>query len=176
MQLSLFMALLVPGILINCVWRLPSQFTITRSRRIPYPATPIFELVNDLHNWKIWSPWEKLDSEIQYNYSGSQSGEGANMHWVGNKKVGEGVAYIVDSVAPHIICLKLDFKKPIKATYTAEFTFRPEREATHVTWTISGKNSVIGKIFYSIINYDKMVGTQFEKGLASLEEVVSGLK
>ena len=60
----------------------------------------------------------------------------------------------------------------MKATNIAEFTFQPEGNQTVVTWTMTGKNNFIGKAFSLVVNCDKMVGGQFEKGLATMKSVV----
>jgi hypothetical protein len=54
-------------------------------------------------------------------------------------------------------------------TNTAVFTFKPEGGGTAVTWSMSGKSSLMGKIFCLFMSMDKMCGRQFEEGLANLK-------
>ena len=49
--------------------------------------------------------------------------------------------------------------------------FRCPSGAT-VTWSMLGKNNFMSKAFHLVMNMDKMVGGDFEKGLASLKGVV----
>jgi hypothetical protein len=70
-----------------------------------------------------------------------------------------------------LVKFKLEFLKPFKATNTAEFTFKPEGNQTVVTWIMFGKNNFMGKVMGLIMNCDKMVGGQFEKGLAQMKSV-----
>ena len=153
----------------------PADFRITRSARIAAPVDVVFDNVNDLHKWEAWSPWAKMDPDAKSTYSGASSGPGASMDWSGNNKVGAGKMTIADSRANEIIRINLEFIRPFKANNLAEFTFKPEGDQTVVTWTMSGKNNFMGKTFSLFVNCDKMVGGEFEKGLASLNSVTQSL-
>jgi uncharacterized protein YndB with AHSA1/START domain len=154
----------------------PDKFIVLRSTKISAPPEKIFPHVNDLHNWNAWSPWAKLDSNAKNSFEGAASGTGAAMAWAGNAKVGVGKMTITESKPVESICFRLDFEKPMKATNTAEFTFKNEGGQTVVTWSMSGTNSFGGKIFGLLMNCDKMIGGQFEKGLASLKATVEAAK
>jgi hypothetical protein len=86
--------------------------------------------------------------------------------------VGEGVQTIVASKPDERIEIRLDFKRPMEATSDVEFLFKPEGDKTNVTWNMRGKKDFVSKIFCLFMNMDKMVGGDFEKGLASLKQVV----
>lgn len=149
----------------------PSDFRVTRTGRINAPIGVVFENVNDLHKWEAWSPWAKLDPNAKNTYDGPISGTGASMAWVGNNKVGEGRMTITDSRPGEKVQFRLEFFKPFKATHTAEFTFKSEGEQTTVTWSMFGKNNFMGKAIGLFMNCDKMIGSQFEQGLANLNSV-----
>jgi hypothetical protein len=146
----------------------PSDFRVTRAARIAAPAEVVFANVNDLHKWDAWSPWAKLDPNAKNTFGGPESGPGASMSWSGNKKVGAGRMTITDCRPSEVIHLKLEFFRPFKATNITEFTFKPEGGQTQVTWSMSGKNNFMAKAFHLIMDCDKMVGGDFEKGLANL--------
>jgi hypothetical protein len=149
----------------------PDTFRITRSITINAPASEIFPHVNDLRKWLPWSPWVKLDPNARNTFEGPTEGKGAKTSWVGNNKVGAGSMLITESRPSELIQLQLDFLKPMKATNTAEFTFTPQGNATQVTWAMFGKNNFFSKIINLIMNCDKMVGSQFEKGLAGIKNI-----
>ncbi len=151
----------------------PATFSVSRSATLPAPPAAVFAQVNDLHLWEAWSPWAKMDPNAKSTFSGAPAGDGASMAWAGNKNVGEGRMTITASRPNEAIRLKLEFFKPFKATNSAEFTFKPEGNGTLVTWTMSGNNNFMGKLFGLLMNCDKMIGGQFEKGLASLREVTA---
>ena len=149
----------------------PSEFRIERSATISAPAPAVFAQVNDFHNWEAWSPWAKLDPAAKATFEGPRAGRGAIFRWAGNEEVGEGSMMITESRPSDLIRIKLDFLKPFEATNTAEFTFKPEGNQTAVTWSMEGQNNFIAKAVCLFMNMDKMVGGQFEKGLASMKSV-----
>jgi len=150
----------------------PGQYRVSRSATIPAAPAVVFEHVNDLHKWDGWSPWAKLDPAMKVTFEGPQSGTGASYAWVGNKDVGEGKMSITESKANELVRLKLEFIKPFASTAMTDFTFKPEGNQTSVTWSMTGDKNFISKAFCLFMNMDKMIGGDFEKGLASLKSVV----
>ena len=150
----------------------PTHFRITRSANMSAPSANVFAQVNDFHNWAAWSPWAKIDPAMKLTFEGSPSGTGAIYSWVGNKQVGQGKMTITDSQPTDLIRIKLEFLKPFKATNTTEFTFKPEAIQTSVTWTMTGTKNFMFKAVGLFMNMDKLVGGDFEKGLAQLKSVV----
>jgi polyketide cyclase/dehydrase/lipid transport protein len=150
----------------------PADFRIERSAKMAAPASAAFAQVNDYHNWEAWSPWARLDPDAQNTFEGPASGIGATFRWSGNDKVGAGRQTIVESKPDQLIRIQLDFEKPFKDTCLAEFSFRPEGDETVVTWSMSGKRNFIAKAISLVIDCDKMVGPDFEKGLANLKAIV----
>ena len=147
----------------------PDTFRIERSAVIKAPPEKLFALINDLHQWTAWSPWEKIDPALKRSYSGAPSGKGAAYAWEGNSKVGSGRMEILESVPASRIAIKLDFLKPFEAHNMAEFTLAPAGGATTVTWAMYGPSPYISKVMGIVFNMDKMVGAQFEQGLANLK-------
>jgi hypothetical protein len=130
----------------------------------------VFAHVNDLHKWQAWSPWAKQDPAAENTFEGPPAGIGASLAWVG-KKVGQGRMTITDSRPNEYVRFKLEFRKPFEATNTAEFTFAPEGDQTVVTWSMTGRNNFVCKAVGLFINFDKMIGGDFEKGLADLKSM-----
>ena len=151
----------------------PSDFRVTRSATIPRAAELVFGQVNDLHKFQDWSPWAKIDPQCKVTYDGPPAGVGASFAWAGNKQVGEGRMTVIESRPGELVRFKLEFLKPFKATNTAEFNFKPTGNQTEVTWSMSGKNNFIFKAVGLFMDCDKMVGPDFEKGLANLKTVVA---
>jgi uncharacterized protein YndB with AHSA1/START domain len=150
----------------------PSDFRVTRSAAMTAPPEQVFSQVNELRHWEAWNPWGRLDPNCKITYDGPPAGVGASYAWAGNHKVGEGRNTIMESKPNERVRFRLEFAKPMKATNTAEFTFRSDGDQTVVTWTMSGKNNFIGKAFGLLVNCDKMIGGQFEKGLAQMKSLV----
>jgi hypothetical protein len=157
-------------ILVIAVTR-PDAFSISRSATMNASADKVFPLLNDFHNWPAWSPWEKLDPALKRTHSGAPSGKGAIYEWVGNKKVGEGRMEITESVPSSKIIIKLDFIKPFSANNTTEFSLNGQGNSTNVSWTMTGKQPFMFKVMSIFMSMDKMVGKDFEAGLASIKEI-----
>jgi hypothetical protein len=79
---------------------------------------------------------------------------------------------LIESRAKDPIRINLEFFKPFAATNLAEFTFEPDGDQTAVTWSMTGKNNVVAKAIHLFMNMDKMIGAQFEQGLAQMKSVV----
>ncbi|WP_077488864.1 SRPBCC family protein [Sinomonas mesophila] len=149
-----------------------SGYTITRSAFIPAPPEAVFPLVNSFREWRKWSPWEGVDPDLQRTYSGPESGVGATYAWSGNRKAGAGSMQILDAHEPTSVRIRLIFLKPFRAVNPTGFTFEPERGGTRVTWAMRGENKGLAKLFAMVMDMDKLVGKDFEKGLANLAKAV----
>jgi uncharacterized protein YndB with AHSA1/START domain len=147
----------------------PNSFAVSRSIVIKAPADKIYPLISDFHQWSRWSPWENLDPAMNRTYTGAASGAGAVYSWEGNDAVGAGRMEIVGAQPPSKIDIKLDFLKPIASQNSTVFALQPEGEGTKVVWTMSGPSSFMTKLMGVFVSMDKMIGPDFEKGLASMK-------
>lgn len=161
--------LLVVAVLIFAATK-PDTFRVERSITIQAPPEKVFGLINDFGNWRAWSPWENLDPQMKRTYSASTVGQGAWYEWAGDDKVGKGRMEITESSPHQKILIKLDFTDPFPANNTAEFDFSSAGAATRVTWAMYGPSPFISKIFTVFMSMDKMIGGDFEKGLANLQK------
>ncbi len=149
----------------------PDTFRVERSIVVNAPADLVFPYVNDFHQWTQWSPFENLDPNLKRTYTGAPAGVGAEYGWSGNNKAGEGSMVIKESVPAQRIALDLRFTRPFKQTNLTEFTFKPTSEGVQVKWAMSGKNNVMGKAMSLVMNMDKFLGREFNKGLGNLKTV-----
>ena len=150
----------------------PAHFTITRSAIFNAPTAALFAQVNDFSKWPAWSPWEKLDPNMKKTVSNPSAGKGASYAWVGNSEAGEGKMTIADSRPNEAIKVDLEFIKPFAMKSITDFTFKPEGDRTTMTWTMTGENNFMTKAFGLMMNMDKLVGTDFENGMANLKPIV----
>ncbi|APR76168.1 Hypothetical protein A7982_01515 [Minicystis rosea] len=149
----------------------PSEFRYQRSTTIAAPPDAVHAAINDFHQWAKWSPWDKLDPTMQRTYDGN-AGPGAMYAWKGNKDVGEGRMTIEESKPGSLVKIKLEFIKPFEATNTTTFDLVPEGAGTKVTWTMTGHNNFMSKAFCLFMDMDKLIGSDFDKGLADLKKLV----
>jgi uncharacterized protein YndB with AHSA1/START domain len=147
----------------------PDAFGVQRSTNIAAPAEKIFPLINDLHAHTTWSPFEK-DPAMKRTHSGAPAGRGAVYEWDGNRQVGSGRIATTDSMAPSKVAMRLEMFRPFKADNIVEFTLEPQGDpTTRITWAMHGRQPFMAKLMSTFINCDKMVGSQFEEGLAKLK-------
>ena len=169
--IAIVLAIAIVVVLILAVTK-PDTFSVQRGAAMKAPPQKIFSLINDFHQWGTWSPWEIKDPAMKRTFSGAESGRGAVYAWDGNKNVGSGRMEILEASTPSKIVIKLDFFTPFEGHNTAEFTMLPRGAATEVTWTMYGVTPFIGKVMHVFINLDKMIGKDFELGLANLKKAV----
>jgi uncharacterized protein YndB with AHSA1/START domain len=148
---------------------LPSQVHVERALVINAPPEKVFEQINVLKNWEKWSPWHKLDPNMKLQYEGPASGAGAKYAWQSTQRnVGNGTLTITESVPHDTIRTAMHFDN---GDGTAQFELQKANETTQVTWSMEtdmGKNP-IAKYFGLLM--DKMIGSDFEKGLNNLKTV-----
>ena len=158
----------VAGILIYAATK-PDSFRVQRTIVINAPPDKVLPLITDFKAWPAWSPYEKKDPAMKRTYGATTAGKGATYAWDGDRNVGSGSMEIMDAPAPSRITIKLDFKRPFEAHNVADFTLVPVEGGTSVSWSMSGPTPFFGKILHAFIDMDKMVGRDFEAGLANLK-------
>jgi uncharacterized protein YndB with AHSA1/START domain len=146
-----------------------SEFRIERSASIAAPPDKVFALIDDLRAWSVWSPWEKMDPALKKTYGGPRGGKGATYAWEGNKQVGSGRMEIAESSSPTRIVIALDFIKPFEAHNVAEFALAAKDGVTSVTWSMRGPSPFFWKVMGLFVDMDKMIGKNFEAGLADMK-------
>ena len=168
--IAVVLAVAIAAVLIFAATR-PNTFRVRREITVQAPAERIFPLIDDFHQWVAWSPYEHRDPALKRTYGGAESGKGAVYGWEGNNSVGSGRMEILESAAPSKIVIKLDFFKPFEGHNTAEFTMLSQGDATHVTWLMHGPAPFLNKVMQVFMNLDKMIGRDFETGLANLKKL-----
>jgi uncharacterized protein YndB with AHSA1/START domain len=150
-----------------------SSYTVERAATIAADPQQIYDRIADFHQWADWSPWEDLDPDQQRTFSGAASGPGATYAWSGNRKAGRGRMEIISAQPPSEVRVALEFEKPFKSSNTIEFSLTPEGAGrTRVRWTMTGPKTLMTKAMGLFTSMDKMIGPDFEKGLARLKDAV----
>jgi hypothetical protein len=163
---------LVVLVLVTAATR-PDHFRVERSRTIPATAAELLAQLQDFHRWAAWSPWEAIDPSMQRSYSGEASGRGAVYAWSGNGKAGAGRMELLEVSASRVL-IRIDFFKPFTAHNTVEFILAPQADRTQLTWAMYGPSPFVSKLLGLVLNMDRLIGRDFEKGLANLQAVVKG--
>ena len=161
-------------LLIAVIATRPGEYQVTRSRTLVAPPEAVYAQLSDFHRWQAWSPWENRDPAMKREFAGAAAGTGAVYSWKGNSDVGEGRMTITDARPAERVGVKLDFIEPFAATSTTDFVLTPSaRGGTNVTWSMKGENNFLAKGMSLFMNMDKMIGNDFEAGLAKLDSVTA---
>ena len=169
--IGLIVLVAIAAVLVFAATR-PDTFHIERSIVVNAPPQRVFDQVNDFNRWRAWSPFEALDPSMKREIAGNPCGTGAVYTWDGNSKAGAGRMEIVESVPASAVRIKLDFTRPMEAHNTAEFIIVPQGSgASRVTWAMHGPQPYIGKLMSLVFSMDRMVGSDFERGLVALKHV-----
>jgi uncharacterized protein YndB with AHSA1/START domain len=165
--LLLVLAAGVAAVLIYAALK-PKSFALSRSAVIAAPAERVFALINDLQGFNRWNPFAKQDPELKIQYESVTLGKGAAYSWIG-KRAGVGRMEITDSVPAQRVIMRLDFSKPMEAHNTVIFTLEPQGANTRLTWAMTGAAHYVHNLMTTFFSMEKMVGGQFEAGLASVK-------
>ena len=168
--IAIILALALALVLILAAGK-PDTFRVTRAAMIKAAPETLFPLIADFHEWGKWSPWEGRDPALKRTFSGAERGPGAVYAWDGNRNVGAGRMEITRASAPSDVVIKLDFIKPFEGHNVAEFTLSPQGGGTDVTWVMHGPAPFMSKVMQVFMNMDRMIGRDFEAGLANLKKV-----
>ena len=166
--IGIALAVLIAGVVIAAAMK-PDTFEVRRTAAIKAPPEKIFPLINEFDRWSAWSPWEKKDPAMKRTRSGAGSGKGAVYAWEGNGDVGKGRMEITDTAPPSKVTIRLDFEKPFEAHNVVDFMLEPRGDSTDVTWAMRGPAPFFSKVMQVFVSMDKMVGKDFEAGLANLK-------
>lgn len=168
-RIGIGLAVLLAVLLVVIATR-PPTFTVQRSATISAPAPVIYAQIENLHNWPNWMSYDRMDPAIRRSYEGPAQGVGATYHYVSDQ-VGEGRMTIARLEPNRRVAVRAQFVKPFAASNDVEFTLQPAQGGVRVTWAISGRNTFVAKAMSLFVNMDRMIGRDFEAGLADLKRV-----
>ncbi len=150
----------------------PKSYEVNRSVDINKPLSEVFNYLRSLKNQDNWSPWSQKDPNMKKSFTGTDGEVGCISAWEGNKEVGSGEQEITAVVKDKVIESQLRFLKPFKSTSDAYLKVAKAGKGTKVTWGFTGKNKFPMSIMMLFMNMDKVVGKDFEQGLAKLKTLL----
>lgn len=154
---------------------LPDRQRVSRSIVIAAPPASVFGHIGDFERWSDWSPWAQIDPDMDMRITGS--GVGQRMEWSSDyKNVGNGSQEIVAMEPDTMMQTRLEFGDMGGAN--ARFDLKPVDAGTEVFWSLETRmregvplmRQPMATFFGFMM--DKMVGADYEKGLAKLKQVV----
>jgi uncharacterized protein YndB with AHSA1/START domain len=148
-------------------WLLPGRFHIERSQLILAAPAKAHALVADPHLWKDWTVWNRRDPSMQIEYFGTPAGAGSGWAWK-SKSEGDGRMTLTAVTPEQRVAYDLYFPD-MDSTSTGELRFAPEAGGTRVVWTMDGDMGANPLMHWMALLMDRMVGPDFEAGLANLK-------
>jgi uncharacterized protein YndB with AHSA1/START domain len=170
-KIARVMIILVVVILVFAATK-PDTFHVERTATIKATPEKIYPYLSDFRKGEAWLPYERNDPSMKRTYSGPESGKGSVYEFEGNKAVGTGRLEIIDAMPPSRVVIKLDMLKPLEGHDIIEYTLEPRGDSTNFTWTIHGRVPFLGKVLSVFVSMDKMIGKDFEAGIANLKAIV----
>lgn len=145
------------------------EFRVSRSRHMSATPSRVHDHIDDFRAWTQWSPWEGLDPAMERRYSGPSRGVGSVYEWKGNKKAGRGRMEILDS-STHRVRVALSFIEPFASENVSHFELKPLGDGTSVTWTMTGPQSRLQKVIFTLLRMNANVAKDFDSGFDALAE------
>lgn len=149
---------------------LPAHVTVARSVVVNAPESAIFPYLNDLRNFKDWSPWKTRDPELDIAFSGSEKGKGAALAWTSQKRsVGTGSMEITESDPNGHIGMDVNFNG---LEGTSAFELTPSGSGSKLTWNFSFETGSSPIKRWKGLMLDSLVGTEYRAALDKVKEKV----
>ena len=148
---------------------LPSHYKVKRQIIINATMEEVFSQVNDFNKMQNWSPWRDYDPGMTITVEGEIGKAGYKYSWnSSNKEVGSGSLTRVNTQNERMISNELNFVDYQMKSLNV-WTFEQMPEGVKVTWGNEGDIPFLGRIFFVMMDPDKMMGPDFEKGLERLK-------
>lgn len=146
---------------------LPSRFEVRRTVEIAAAPEKVYDLVVETRQWKRWTVWNQRDPQMRIVYSGPPFGMGARWAWESESE-GNGVMEFTRVEPNRRVEYRLSFPR-FNMTSTGALVLEPVGRGTRVTWTNEGDTGANPLKHYLAAAMDRMVGPDFEAGLANLK-------
>lgn len=150
----------------------PSEYRTVRAIELQASPEAVYRRLEDLHQWQRWSPWNELDSQIKRKYEGPRRGQGAAYSWEGRGSVGQGKVTIAEADEPIRVVYRVEFIAPWNATVQNTFQLAKSANGVKLSWAIAGRRNFWSKLFGFFGDPDEVLGTDMERGLQKLKEMV----
>lgn len=148
------------------------KFYYERSGVINAPVEKVYPFVSNFKMGEQWSPYEQMDPNMKKTFSGTDGEVGAVMEFEGNSETGSGKLEMLKLVPNELVEMKLIMTKPLYAENLIQYRLTPEGAGTKFTWSMSGDGGFMSKLIGVLIDCEKMVGDQFNTGIANLKKVL----
>lgn len=153
----------------------PKSYDVNRTALVAGTPEQVWPYVSNLKKMALWSPWAEKDTAMTVEYTGTDGAVGSMSSWSGNIEVGKGSQTLAVLEPNSRMESTLVFVEPMAGQSTAYTLLKDTTGGTYITWGMKGENGFVGRIFGSILSMDKMMGKDFDRGLAKLTELMASM-
>ena len=162
--------LIIIAVLVIIAYLLPRQYKVERSITIGADKALVYDLTCNMKKWDLLTPWTKnVDTTALFELSGNDCEVGTIWKWNG-EILGNGELIVTESVPGKSFAYDLTFDDG-KYQSKGEFTYDEVNDSVLVIWTDQGDLGFNPLNRYMGLFMDKMMGPDFEQGLAKLKQV-----
>ncbi len=171
--LGITLALLIGVYLILALFG-PSSMHVERSIIIKANAATVYNEINTLKQWQMWSYWDNIDPNMKSTYEGPESGVGAKHMWTSeNDSVGNGTLTIRKSEPTTLVECDLEFEG--MGVCTSGWRIKDTVGGVMVTAYMDGETPFLMRPMMLFMDMDAMLGADFEKTLKGLKDHCEGM-
>lgn len=154
----------------------PKDARVERTVMIEAPPAVVFPYVSEFEKQNAWGPWLEADSAAMTSIEGQDGTEGAVSRWEGNDQVGKGSQTLTRVAPDSVVESHLVFEEPRAGEADAYFHLKPVEKGTEVTWGLFTEFGFFERPFMLVMDFDAMLGAEYEKGLNNLKQLVESNK
>jgi len=152
----------------------PSEVKVERSTEINAPAEMLKAKMVDFKFFHdVWSPWTEKDPGMKVTHTGETGQPGNTMAWESDvKEVGKGsMTYKYTNGDTIMEALNFDGQGEAQVFHIVT----PTETGSKVTWQMQNTVPFMMRGVMLFLNIDKMVGPDFENGLAKLKTAIESM-
>ncbi|MEI7898405.1 MAG: SRPBCC family protein [bacterium] len=160
----------IVALLVIVSFFLPKTYKVERNIFIKSSPEVIFSLTGNFAQWHLWVPWTKeVDSTAVFEMTGEAGRIGTSWKWEG-KILGNGEMISTELIPGQLVGYDLAFNKG-QYRSKGKVTIELQGDSCKVAWIDEGDLGYNPVSRYMGLFMGKMMGPDFEKGLAKLKTV-----
>jgi effector-binding domain-containing protein len=156
---------------------MPKEYDVERSATFEKCPGMVYDQFSNFENWNNWSPWSEKDTSIKASYEGQPGTVGHKYLWEGNPDISGTGSMEITEISDTAIHYDLNFIIPFESSSKGYVKFNRTDNGMEVKWGDHGDlafpMNIVAGLF---MNFDQMIGTDFEKGLANIKENLQEVK
>jgi effector-binding domain-containing protein len=158
------------AVLVMVAFLLPKSYKVERTVFIKSNPDVVYGLTSNFQQWHLWVPWTReTDSTAVFEMTGEPAQVGTSWRWDG-KELGNGEMISTELLPGHLIAYDLAFDKG-KYRSKGKILTENQGDSCKVTWLDEGDLGYNPMNRFMGLFMDRMMGPDFEKGLAKLKTV-----